>query len=79
MPSKDTGTISIRMKNRDIEAIYRHAEERDTTVGMIVKDLLKRELNGDIDAFKKYEKACRDRDRDPRYTLELITEQIIEP
>lgn len=49
MPTKNSGVIAVRMKNKDIERLSNLAEERDTTIGMIIKGLVKCQFEGKID------------------------------
>ena len=87
MPSKDSDTITVRMSNADVKRIKDLADREDTTVGMIVKGLIRFQFDGVIDyksgvskekEYERYEKACRKKKRDPLSTIELITEQILE-
>ena len=86
MPSKDSDTITVRMSRSDVNNLKVLADRRDTTVGMIVKGLLKYQFDGTIDyetgvtkekEYQRYEDACKKKKRDPLSTIEMITEQIL--
>ena len=59
MPSKNTGIIAVRMNNKDIERLSKLAKSRDTTIGMIIKGLVKCQFEGKVDFESCGDPKCR--------------------